>query len=42
VGALVVLVHVFPVVVAVLAVIGIVKLYEIFSGPRRPPPGPSR
>jgi hypothetical protein len=31
VGAFVLLAHVFPVVVAVLAIIGVVKLYEIFS-----------
>jgi hypothetical protein len=40
VGALVVLVHVFPVVVAILALAGIVKLYELFRDHRRPPPGP--
>lgn len=42
VGAFVVLAHVFPVVVVVLAIAGIIKLYEIFRGPRRPPPGPWR
>jgi hypothetical protein len=39
VGALVLLVHVFPVIVVVLAVIGLVKVYQMLRGPKYPPGG---
>jgi len=42
VGVLVLLLHVFPIIVAILALAGLVKLYELFRGLRRPPPGPWR
>jgi hypothetical protein len=42
VGALLILVHAFPAVLVILAIIGVVRLYEAFRGPKPPPPGPGR
>jgi len=37
VGAILVLIHVFPAIVVVLVIIGLVRLYEMFRGPKYPP-----
>ncbi len=37
VGVVMVLIHVFPAIIVVLAIIGLVKLYQMLRGPKYPP-----
>jgi hypothetical protein len=37
VGVGVLLIHVFPVLVAILAIIGLIKVYQVLRGPKYPP-----
>ena len=37
VGVIMLLIHVFPAIVVLLVLIGLVKLYEMFRGPKYPP-----